>query len=125
MCLSTRRTNSVLNSQFKTFGGRMPANARRLPFCVFLVAQAALHADEKPFGPQDLLNGLMQNNPEIQAGRSRFEAATKRPSQAGTLPEPKARYTNFGVGHPFSSLNATEFAYQGFGVSQEIPFPGK
>jgi outer membrane protein TolC len=67
----------------------------------------------------------MQNNPEIQAARSRFETATKRPSQAGTLPEPMARYTNFGVGHPFSRLNASEFAYQGFGVSQEFPFPGK
>ncbi len=103
----------------------MPANTRRLGFCMFLVATAALHAEEKPFGPQDLLNGLIQNNPEIQAARSRFEAATKRPSQAGTLPEPTARYTNFGVGHPFSRLNASEFAYQGFGVSQEFPFPGK
>jgi outer membrane protein TolC len=92
---------------------------------MFLVATAALHAEEKPLGPQDLLNGLIQNNPEIQAARSRFEAATKRPSQAGTLPEPTARYTNFGVGHPFSRLNASEFAYQGFGVSQAFPFPGK
>src|SRR5258705_9449899 len=125
MCLSTRRTNSVLNSQFKTFGGRMPANARRLRFCMLLVALAALHAEEKPFGPQDLLNGLMQNNPEIQAARSRFEAATKRPSQAGTLPDPTASYSNLGVGHPFSRLNASEFSYQGFGVSQEFPFPGK
>ena len=75
----------------------MPANTRRLGFCMFLIATAALHAEEKPFGPQYLLNGLIQNNPEIQAARSRFEAATKRPSQAGTLPEPTARYTNFGV----------------------------
>src|SRR5260370_5087542 len=103
----------------------MPANARRLPFCVFLVALATLHAEEKPFGPQDLLNGLMQNNPQIQAARSRFEAATKRPSQAATLPEPAARYTNLGVGHPFSRLNASEFSYQGFGVWQEFPLPRK
>src|ERR1700730_16737444 len=103
----------------------MPANTRRLRFCMFLAATAALHAEEKPFGPQDLLNGLIQNNPEIQAACSHFEAAIKRPSQAGTLPEPTARYTNFGVGHPFSRLNANEFAYQGFGVSQELPFPGK
>jgi outer membrane protein, heavy metal efflux system len=73
----------------------------------------------------DLLDGLIQNNPEIQAARFRFEAATKRPSQAGTLPEPTASYTNLGVGHPFSRPNASEFAYQGFGVSQEFPFPGK
>ena len=103
----------------------MPANKRRLRFCMFFVAIAAVHAEEKPLGPQDLLNGLIQNNPEIQAARSRFEAATKRPSQAGTLPEPTASYTNFGVGHPFSRLNGSDFAYQGFGVSQEFPFPGK
>jgi cobalt-zinc-cadmium efflux system outer membrane protein len=103
----------------------MPANTRGLLFCMALVATAALHAEEKPFGPQDLLNGLIQNNPEIQAARFRFEAATKRPSQAGTLPEPKASYTNVGVGHPLSRPNASEFAYHGFGISQEFPFPGK
>src|SRR5207244_12341176 len=34
-------------------------------------------------------------------------------------------YTNFGVGHPFSRLNGSEFAYQGFGISQDFPYPGK
>src|ERR1700738_5156565 len=103
----------------------MPATLRRGTFCLLAFALASLQAEERTFGPNDLLSELLQRNPEIQAARSRFEAATKRPSQAGTLPEPRARYTNFGVGHPFSPLNATEFAYQGFGVSQEIPFPGK
>src|SRR5258708_7765932 len=94
-------------------------------FCMLVLTLASVHAEEKTLGPRDLLNSLMQNNPEIQAARSRFEAATKRPSQAGTLPEPTARYTNVGVGHTFSRLNPSEFAYQGFGVTQEIPFPGK
>ena len=48
----------------------MSANPRRLGFCMFLVATAALQAEEKPLGPQDLLNGLIQNNPEIQAART-------------------------------------------------------
>src|SRR5262249_33937993 len=91
----------------------------------FAGALSALHAEDTPFGPHDLLSALMQSNPEIQAARLRFEAATKRPSQVGALPEPTASYTNFGVGHPFSRLNASEFAYHGFGVSQEFPFPGK
>ena len=103
----------------------MPAKLCRNGFYVLALAIASLHAEEKTFGPGDLVNGLMQNNPEIQAARSRFEAATKRPSQVGTLPEPTASYTNFGVGHPFSGLNGSNFAYQGFGVSQEFPFPGK
>src|SRR3977135_612150 len=103
----------------------MPAKLCRSAFCVLALLFASLHAEERTLGPQDLLNGLMQNNPEIQAARSRFEAATKRPSQAGTLPEPTARHTNAGVGHPLSRLDATQFAYQGFGVSQEFLFPGK
>src|SRR5882724_4121546 len=103
----------------------MPAKLCRNAFCVLTLGFASLHAEERTLGPQELLNGLMQNNPEIQAARSRFEAATKRPSQAGTPPEPKASYTNLGVGHPFSGLNGSEFAYQGFGISQEFPFPGK
>lgn len=73
----------------------------------------------------DLIRELVDNNPGIKAARYRFEAATKRPSQVATLPEPKFNYTNFGVGHPFSGLNLSDFAYHGFGVSQEFPFPGK
>src|SRR5882672_276144 len=104
----------------------MRANTRWLRFCMFAVAiPATLHAEEKPLGSNDLLTSLMQNNPEIQAARSRFEAATKRPSQLGTLPEPTVSYTNLGVGHPFSRLSKSDFAYQGLGVSQEVPFPGK
>src|SRR5438445_8374868 len=101
----------------------MPAILRRGTFCLF--AFATLQAEERTFGPNDLVSQLLQHNPEIQAARARFESATKRPSQAGTLPEPTASYTNFGVGHPFSRLNGSNFAYQGFGVSQELPFPGK
>src|SRR5436190_23574566 len=103
----------------------MPAMLRRGAFCLFAFALASLQAEEPTFGPRDLLSELLQRNPEIQAARSRFEAATKRPSQAGTLPEPAATYTNLGVGHPFSRLNGSDFAYQGFGISQEFPYAGK
>src|SRR6266851_3204213 len=103
----------------------MSATLRRGAFCLLAFALTNVRAEERTLGPKDLVTELLQRNPEIQAARSRFEAATKRPSQAGTLPEPTARYTNFGVGHPFSRLNGSEFSYQGFGVSQELPFPGK
>src|SRR5260370_33493310 len=103
----------------------MPAKLRSSGFRMLVFALASLHAEEKALGPNRLLDALVQNNPEIRAARFRFESATKRPSQAGTLPEPKASYTNVGVGHPLSRLNASEFAYHGFGISQEFPFPGK
>src|SRR3989442_9263088 len=74
---------------------------------------------------QLLMDQLEKNNPEIRAARFRFEAATKRPAQAGTLPDPRLTLANVGVGQPFSRLNVSEFAYRGIGFSQEIPFPGK
>ncbi|MGH9785038.1 MAG: TolC family protein, partial [Terriglobia bacterium] len=63
--------------------------------------------------------------PDIRAAQHRLDAASKRPSQLSTLPEPKLSFTNFGVGHPSSRLSGSEFAYQGFGFSQEVPYPGK
>jgi len=74
---------------------------------------------------EELIAEALENNPEILAVRWKFDAATKRPSQVSTLPEPKFNFTNFGVGHPASTLNRSEFAYLGVGVSQELPFPGK
>src|SRR6266481_8369692 len=103
----------------------MPAIFRRGSFCLFAFALTSVQAEERTLGPKELLEALLERNPEIQAARSRSEAATTRPSQAGTLQEPTASYTNLGVGHPFSRLNASEFSYQGFGVSQDLPFPGK
>lgn len=73
---------------------------------------------------RQLIDELVQNNPDIRGGRQRYDAASKRPSQLSTLPDPKLTFVNFGVGHPLSALHST-FAYRGFGVSQEIPFPGK
>jgi outer membrane protein TolC len=102
----------------------MPAIFRGSNLCLLAIA-LTLRAEEGPFGPRELVSEALRRNPEILAARSRFDAATKRPSQAGTLPDPKASYTNFGVGHPLSRLNGSEFAYHGFGVSQEFPFPGK
>src|SRR5438552_12056240 len=73
---------------------------------------------------RELIAQLENNNPEIRAARYRFEAATKRPSQVSTLPDPKLALVNFGVGQLFSGF-VNEFAYRAIGVSQEIPFPGK
>lgn len=73
----------------------------------------------------ELIAEALENNPEIAAARRRFEAATKRPGTAAALPDPTISLANFGVGHPFSRPNGSEFAYYGLGFSQEIPFPGK
>jgi cobalt-zinc-cadmium efflux system outer membrane protein len=73
----------------------------------------------------DLQKELLQNNPEIVAARNRYFAAQHVPIQEGTLPDPVVSFTDLGVGHPFSRLNDSEFAYRGFGFSQDLPYPGK
>lgn len=73
----------------------------------------------------DLQKELLQSNPQILAAKNRYLAATKVPTQEGTLPDPMISFTDFGVGHPISVLNESDFAYRGVGVSQEFPFPGK
>jgi cobalt-zinc-cadmium efflux system outer membrane protein len=99
---------------------------RALPFCVVLVSTAvSVWAEEREVSLTELTSELIRVNPEIRASRFRYEAASKRPSQVSTLPEPKLSFADFGVGHPFSGLSVSDFAYVGLGVSQEIPFPGK
>jgi outer membrane protein, heavy metal efflux system len=73
----------------------------------------------------DLIAELLRNSSSVQAARYRYDAALKRPSQGSALPEPKISLTNFGVGHPLSGLNGSDFAYYGVGISQDIPYPGK
>lgn len=110
----------------------MPAFVRvGLLFCLLAwapgpsFAQSGKENGEGSVEIKTLIGELLQNNPDILAARYRYEAATKRAPQVSTLPEPRLTYVDFGVGHPFSALNVSNFAYRAFGVSQEIPFPGK
>jgi cobalt-zinc-cadmium efflux system outer membrane protein len=88
----------------------------------FILFSFDLYAEETE---ADLLQALLKNNPEITAVRYKYFAATNIPSQEGALPDPMIGFTDFGVGHPFSKLNDSDFAYKALGVSQELPFPGK
>jgi len=93
----------------------------------FLLAALPGFSQTAPAGAdlRALIGELVKNNSEIRAARFRYEAATKRPSQRSSLPDPKFTFVDSGVGQPFSRLNVSDFAYLGFGVSQEVPFPGK
>src|SRR5437763_11650149 len=91
--------------------------------CVFAQTKTILTSAPVTTSLSELVGELREHNPEIQAARHRFDAATKRPSQVGTLPDPKLSVSNFGVGHPISRLNESNFAYNGIGITQEIPFP--
>ncbi len=77
------------------------------------------------------LNGLLaeaeHNNPRIRAARQAWQAAQQVPTQVSTLPDPQLMVQQFSVGspRPFAGYTNSDFAYIGFGVSQDLPYPGK
>jgi len=76
---------------------------------------------------QELVREAEQNNPEIAAAQRAHEAATHVAGQVSALPDTQLNVQQFSVGspRPFAGFSNSEFAYVGFGVSQEIPFSGK
>ena len=74
-----------------------------------------------------LVREAVTNNPGVIAERAHWQAQTKVPIQAATLPDPQVSLQHFTVGspQPFSGYESSDFYYTGFGVSQDIPGPGK
>ena len=75
----------------------------------------------------ELLEEAEKHNPQIEAARHSWQAATLVPTQVSTLPDPQFTLQQFSVGspRPFAGYTNSDFAYIGLGVSQDIPYPGK
>jgi outer membrane protein, heavy metal efflux system len=97
----------------------MPSYQSRCLACFLLWQVEATALAAAPSFPSLDLSELKQEvdvrNPEIQAARQRWTAATAGIPQAQTLPDPRVN---------LSYQNVTEREGM-YGVSQEIPFPGK
>ncbi len=93
------------------------------------LAQAG-RATETP-GSSDRLRALvdeaLSRSPIVLAARSHWQAQMKVPIQAATIPDPQVSLQHFTVGspQPFAGYESSDFYYTGFGVSQDIPGPGK
>jgi cobalt-zinc-cadmium efflux system outer membrane protein len=99
------------------FGLTITANAQQ---------RAAIgYQDPPPL--KTLIIEALAHNPRIAAARLHWQAQTKVPIQAGTLPDPQLTLQPLSVGSPLpgAGLTTSDFAYTGFGASQTIPFPGK
>ncbi len=86
-----------------------------------------LSAADLPTPLSALLDEAARNNPDILAARRGWQAATQVPSQVSTPPDPQLTVQHFSVGspRPFAGYSNSEFAYIGFGISQDLPYPGK
>jgi outer membrane protein TolC len=82
-------------------------------------------------GPQTALNVLIEeaerNNPELLAADHGSRAAANASRAASAFPDTRLSLESFSVGspRPGAGLSHSDFAYIGFGGSQEIPYPGK
>src|SRR6266849_2474223 len=76
---------------------------------------------------RELVQEAEQKNPQIAASFHGWQAARNVPQQVSALPETQLSVQQFSVGspRPFAGYSNSDFAYIGFGASQDIPYPGK
>jgi len=76
---------------------------------------------------RELIQEAEQKNPQIAASFHAWQASRNVPKQASALPETQLSVQQFSVGspRPFAGYSNSDFAYIGFGASQDIPYPGK
>jgi cobalt-zinc-cadmium efflux system outer membrane protein len=115
--------------------GLFPKNRQLICLCLLLLcllgsSSIATAANDHPV-TSATLDGFIQEaltrSPLIIAARRHWEAETRMPIQESTLPEPQINFQSFSVGNPIpgNNLQTNNFAYFGYGFSQDIPFPGK
>src|SRR6266849_10670210 len=80
-----------------------------------------------PTSLRELIQEAEQKNPQIAASFHGWQAARNVPKQVSALPETQLSVQQFSVGspRPFAGYSNSDFAYIGFGGSQDIPYPGK
>jgi cobalt-zinc-cadmium efflux system outer membrane protein len=94
---------------------------------ILLFSALKLLAADQPTPLSALLDEATRNNPDILAARRGWQAATQVPSQVSTPPDPQVTIQHVSVGspRPFAGFSNSDFAYIGFGISQDLPYPGK
>ena len=93
---------------------------------LFIFASAAF-AQNAAVSLQTLIAEARQNNAAIRAAESAIDVSRYGPAQASALPDTEVMVQQFSVGspRPFAGYSNSDFAYIGFGASQELPYPGK
>ena len=74
-----------------------------------------------------LISEAQSSNTQISAADHAWKAAAHVAQQVTTLPDPQLTVQSFSVGSPkpFAGFSNSDFAYIGFGASQELPYTGK
>src|SRR5437870_2311412 len=99
-----------------------PSSQRPIP-----KSQAMAELNAAPTSLRELTQEAEQKNPQIAASFHAWQASRNVPKQASALPETQVSVQQFSVGspRPFAGYSNSDFAYIGFGASQDIPYPRK
>src|SRR5258706_1884007 len=110
---------SVKGAAQQTGNSQQPVSNRESP-------AIAEHA-EMPTSLRELIQEAEQKNPQIAASFHAWQGSRNVPKQVSALPETQLSVQQFSVGspRPFAGYSNSDFAYIGFGASQDIPYPGK
>jgi cobalt-zinc-cadmium efflux system outer membrane protein len=74
-----------------------------------------------------LISEAESSNSQLSAANHAWRATSHVAAQRTTLPDPQFTVQSFSVGSPkpFAGFSNSDFAYIGFGASQDIPYAGK
>ena len=86
------------------------------------IAYAVDQTPRSSLGLPDLIQEALARNPELVAARKQWEAASQRITQARSLDDPTLSVQLWNVPQTF---NVTQAQNSIFGLSQNLPFPGK
>lgn len=86
------------------------------------IAYAVDQTPRSSLGLPDLIQETLARNPEIVAARQQWKAALQRITQARSLDDPTLSVQLWNVPQTF---NVTQTQNSIFGLSQNLPFPGK
>lgn len=102
-------------------------NVARAAFFALVSACTFAAQTETTVSVTDLVDEAAHHNPDIVAALRAWQAAAQVPTQVSTLPDPQVTVQQFSVGNPrpFAGFGNSSFAYIGFGVSQDVPYPGR
>src|ERR1700737_1940595 len=80
-----------------------------------------------PASLRELVHEAEEKNPQIAAAYHGWQASRNVSKQVSAFPETQVSVQQFSVGspRPFAGYSNSDFAYIGFGASQDIPYPGK
>ncbi|PTQ89929.1 outer membrane protein TolC [Nitrosomonas nitrosa] len=85
-------------------------------FVIAILCGDVAFAGEAPTRLDDLVKEALANNPDIRASLQRWESSKAIIPQVKTLPDPKVTVGHRNIGPQHQVM---------YGLSQEIPFPGK